>query len=190
MSALLTKVLAEGDDIILAQLRTLDKKVQTKTVRKATNAAGKVVLKATQANARAIKQTGFTARSLKSVTKSRKGTTTVRVGQQKQKKFKARKSNRAGGRNLSQIQREGKPVPIHFIELGTKPHIIRAAAGKRLVFVGKGRKTKRNRNLIFARVVRNPGSKPRLIMRASARQSQRPASAAFTAIVRTELASV
>ena len=179
-----------GEERVLEQLRSLDKKVQTKTVKNATNAAGKVVLKTTQGNARSIKQTGFTARSLRSVSKSKKGTTTVRVGQAKPKKFKARKSSRAKGRNLSQIQREGKPVPIHWIERGTSPHEVRARDGKRLVFVGSGRKTKRNRNLIFARKVRLPGMPAKHLLDNSARQSQRAAASAFTSVVRTDLASV
>lgn len=173
----------EGADRALAQLRQLDKKVQRTVVRKATTAAGKEVFNETRRAAQAVKQTGFTARSMKTVTQSRAGKTTVRVGQAKQRTFKARKSNRVKGKNLSQIQRAAKPVPIHWIERGTKAHIVRAAPGKRLVFQ-VGRRTKFKSGLAFAVQVQLPGMKARHLLRGSARRSQSRAAAAFTSEVR------
>lgn len=173
---------------VMSQLLTVDKKVQNKTVRKATTAAGKVVLKESQRTARSFKQTGYTARSLRSVTSSRKGTTTVRVGQSKQKRFKARKSPRLKGRNLSELQRAGKPVPIHWIELGTKAHVVRAQPGKRLVFI-VGRRSKYKSGLAFATQVRIPRTAPRSILRTSAVRSKAAAAAAFESVVEAELRS-
>jgi hypothetical protein len=175
----------ENDKLIIARLQGLDRKTQRVTVRKATNEAGKVVHKTVLRNARAIRQTGFTARSIKRTTKSRKGTTTNRIGQAKQKVFKPRKTTRAKGRNLSQIQRAGKPVPLHWIEQGTKPHMIRAKPGKRLVFK-VGRRTKKNKGLAFVTQVQSRGMRPRHLMRRSAVQSRQAAGRAFGTVVRRE----
>ncbi|HBE69448.1 MAG TPA: hypothetical protein DDW52_14990 [Planctomycetaceae bacterium] len=177
-----------NEKAVIGQLRSIERKVQRKVVRKATNAAGREVLKTTKRNAQAVKQTGYTARSLKSVTRSRKGYTNVRIGQAKRKQFKARKSLRARGRNLSQVQRAGKPVPIHWLERGTKPHFIQAAPGKRLVFV-VGRRTKYRRGLAFAKRVLVPGMRAQGILRKSARQSRRRAAAIFVSVAASEMKS-
>jgi len=173
-----TKIEVQNVDKVLGQLRQLDQKVQNRTIRKATTAAGAQVLKETKASAQQVKQTGFTARSIRNVVKSRRGLTTYRVGQAKQRTFKARKSTRVKGRNLSQIQRAAKPVPIHWIERGTKPHFIRAKPGKRLVFV-VGRRTKFKRGLAFATQVFSKGMKPRHVLRTAARRSRSKAASAF-----------
>ena len=184
---------------VLAQLSAVDRKVRTKTIRRGTNASGKVVLDTLKQRADAIRVTGFTRRSLKSVSKSKNGATTVRVGQEKQKQFKLRKSARVGGRNLSQIQRAGKAVPIHWIERGTKPHTIRAAgkgntrtysAGSNfLVFQAVARR-RGNKGLAFAKSVRNPGMGARRILERTIRLSRSKESAAFIAVAREDLRNV
>lgn len=179
-------VTVDNAERVIASLQRIDRKTQRKTVRRATTAAGKVTHKTTQRNARAVKQTGFTARSLKTVTRSRKGFTTVRIGQAKRRKFKARKSNRARGRNLSQIQRAGQPVPIHWIERGTKAHFVQAKRGGVLAFQ-VGRRTKKRSGLAFVSRVRVPGMRPRHLLRKSARQSRRLAAQAFITTVATDL---
>lgn len=175
---------------ITSQLHSIDQKLTKTTIRKATNAAGKVVLNTTKREAQSIRVTGFTGRSLKSVSKSKSGTTTVRVGQAKQKTFKARKSPRVKGRNLSQIQRAGKPVPIHWIERGTKSHTISAAGkgNKRTYSDGSNVLVFRvGRKLIFAKTVRVPGSRPRRLLERSARISKSASAQAFTTVVKQDL---
>jgi hypothetical protein len=181
-----SRVTIENDEQIISQLQMLDRTTQKKTVRTATNEAGKAVFETTRRNARAIKQTGFTARSLKRTSKSRKGTTTNRIGQAKQRSFKPRKTTRARGRNLSQIQRAGKPVPIHWIERGTVPHVIRAKQGKRLVFQS-GRRSKKNKGLVFATRVRSPGMRAKHLLRRSAIQARQPAARAFHNVVKSKI---
>lgn len=172
-----------GDDAAMEQLRKLDRKVQNRVVRRATQASGKEVLSEVKRTATSFRVTGFTARSLKSTITSRKGRVVVRIGQRRQSTFKLRKRNRIGTRNLSNIQRAGRPVPIHWLEEGTKPHYVVAPKGKRLVFL-TGRRTRRNRALAFAKVVFMPGMKPKNLLRGSARRSRRRAAEAFAIEVR------
>ena len=176
----------ENEAAVIGRLQVIERKVQRKVVRKATGAAGKVVLKTTKTNARAVRQTGYTARSLRSVTRSRNGFTTVRIGQARSKTFKARKSNRVRGRNLSQIQRAGNPVPIHWLEYGTRSHFVQAKPGRLLAF-RVGRRTKNRNGMAFARRVHIPGMRPKRILSKSARQSRRRAAGAFTTTVASEL---
>ncbi len=178
-----TSMKLEGDDVALRQLQQLDKKVQNRTIRKATQASGKEVLDEVKRTSASFKVTGFTARSLTSTIKAKKGIVTVKVGQKKQKKFKLRKRNRIGNKNLSNIQRSGRPVPIHWIERGTKPHFIVAPKGKRLAFQ-VGKRSKKNRALAFAKVVFARGMKPKHLLRNSARRARRKAAEAFAAQIR------
>lgn len=168
-----------GDEIALQQLRTLDKKVQNRVIRKATAAAGKEVLTEVKRTVALFKVTGYTARSMKSTISSRKGRVLVKIGQVKQKKFKLRTKRRFKGRNLSQIQRAGRPVPIHWLERGTKPHFITAPQGKRLFFQAKNR-TRSSSGIISKRSVFNPGMKPKSLLRGSARRSRSRAAAAWS----------
>lgn len=177
------RVLVVNERKIVAQMQALDRRTQRTVVRQATNAAGKATFSIVKRNARAIKQTGFTERSLRRTSRSRKGTTTNKIGQLKKKTFKPRKTTRSRGRNLSQFQRAGKPTPIHWIEEGTVPHIVRARPGKFLVFpVRRGRGNRLG--LVFTKRVRNPGMRAKHLLRRSARQAQRPAALAFAAVVR------
>lgn len=178
-------IVVENEKRIFEQLGQLDRKVQRRVVRKATVAAGRVVLKEAQRQASSVRVTGFLRRSLRSVPRSRQGITTVRVGQRKQNRFKARKSTRSRGRNLSQLQRQGKPIPIHWIERGTKAHRINSR-GSPLAFQ-VGRRTRGNNGLAFARFVRNPGMRPRRILGRTARLSRRSASAAWAETAAREM---
>lgn len=182
-------ITVENERQVLAQLQAIDRKVQRRTVRRATTAAGKVALNESRRQATTTQVTGFFRRSLTTKSKSKKGRTTVYVGQAKQKSFKARKSTRVKNKNLSQIQRGGKPVPIHWIERGTKPHIIRARGGGRLVFQ-TGRRTRGNRALAFAKQVRNPGMKGRDLLLRTAKIVRTPARNAFLTVVQQDLAQL
>lgn len=179
---------------IFDQLDQLDKKVQRKVVRKATNAAGKVVLKEAQREAGSLRVTGFLRRSLKSVTRSRKGWTTVRVGQRKQNQFKARSVSRVKGKNLSQIQRKGNAVPIWWLERGTKPHQIRAwvrasdGTTKPLAFQ-VGRRTATKSGLAFAQRVDHPGTRAVRILGKTARRSRSAAAQAYASTAAREMRS-
>jgi hypothetical protein len=190
-----TQITATNADAVLSQLAATDRKVRNRTVRRATNASGKVVLAQVRQLAEARKITGYTKRSLKSVSKSKSGETTVRVGQEKQRQFKLKKSTRIRNKNLSQIQRAGKPVPIHWLERGTKPHTITAAgkgnsktysAGSNvLAFRVGGRK-----GVVFARTVKNPGMQAGRILERSVKISQGKAAVAFLNVVKEDLRNV
>lgn len=172
---------------VINHLQSVDRKLRNRTVRRATNASGKVVLAETKRQADGVRVTGFTRRSLKSISKSRSGSTTVYIGQEKRKTFKARKTTRrVKGKNLSQIQRAGKPVPIHWIERGTKAHTITAPAGKRLVFQIATKK-RGNNGLAFAKSVKIPATRGKLILDRSARVSRSKAANAFISVVKEDL---
>ncbi len=143
--AIETSMSITGDEKALAQLRQLEKKVQNRVVRKATSAAGKEILTEVKRSVALFKVTGYTARSMKSTISSRKGRVLVKIGQVKQKKFKLRVKRRFKGQNLSNIQRSGQPVPIHWLERGTKPHFIAAPKGKLLTFQAS-KATRRSRD--------------------------------------------
>jgi hypothetical protein len=178
---------------VLAELRAVDRKVRNRTVRRATVAAGKEVLTEVKRQADSIRVTGFTRRSLKSLSKSKSGSTTVRVGQEKQKQFKARKTTRAKGKNLSQIQRAGKPVPIHWIERGTSPHTFSAAGkgNKRTYSDGSNVLVFRvGRRLVYARTVRHPGNRGLRILERSGRAASSKAAAAFISTAKEDLRNV
>lgn len=130
-----------------------------------------MVLREVKQDARAIKKTGFTARSLKKDSKIRKGVMTVKVGQERKSLFKAPKKSVKNGNNLSQIQRAGKPTPIHWIEEGTKPHVIKARPGKVIVFTLPGGGKGKRRKLVFARSVRSKGMRPRKLLANVARRT-------------------
>jgi hypothetical protein len=174
---------------VINHLQSVDRKIRNRTVRRATNASGKVVLAETKRQADGIRVTGFTRRSLKSISKSKSGSTTVYIGQEKRKTFKARKTTRVKGKNLSQIQRAGKPVPIHWIERGTKAHTITAPAGKRLVFQIANKK-RGNNGLAFAKSVKIPATRGKLILDRSARVSKPKAANAFLSVVKEDLNDV
>jgi hypothetical protein len=169
-------VVAENSSQILAQLQSVDRRMQSRAVRRATSRVGDLVLRQAKQDARAVKRTGFTSRSLKKTSKIRKGVMTVKVGQERQRKFKAPKKAVRNGNNLSQIQRAGKPVPIHWIEEGTKPHIIKAKPGKLIVFsVKTGKGKRKRRRLVFARSVRSKGMRPRRLLATVARKTKNQA---------------
>jgi len=174
------RIEVENADQIVAALGSLEAKVRRRTVKASVRAAGKVTFKTAQRVARSQKVTGFFARSLKQDVRTKKGRTTVRIGQAKQKQFKARKTTRAKGKNLSQIQRAGQPVPLHWRERGTKRHRITARKGGVLVF-RVGRKT------AFTRQVSNPGTRPQQILARTARRSRREAAQAFETAAANEI---
>lgn len=156
----------------MLQLKAVDNRMQSRAVRRATAKVGDLVLNQAKQDARAIKKTGFTARSLRKAARMRKGVMTVKVGQEKRKLFKAPKKTVRNGNNLSQIQRAGKPVPIHWIERGTKPHVVKAKSGKLLVFMLKGSSRGKRKRLVFARSVRSPGMRPRRLLEKAAKKTQ------------------
>lgn len=183
------RVQITGDAAVLSSLDSLDKKVRRRTIRKATVAGGKEVLKTAKAEAQTFRVTGFFARSLKQITSSRKGTVTTRIGQAKQRRFKARKSTRARGKNLSNIQRAGNPVPIHWVERGTRPHTITAKNGGVLAW-RTGRKTKKRSGLSFARKVKSPGMRGRGLIAKTVARSRRRAARRFYDTIKKDLNSV
>lgn len=182
--AVQTSMQITGDDIAMQQLRALDRKVQNRVVRKATAAAGKEVLTEVKRTVAVFKVTGYTARSMKSTISARKGRVLVKIGQAKQKKFKLRTKRRSKGRNLSNIQRAGRPVPIHWLERGTKPHFITAPKGKRLYFQIKNR-TRSSSGIISKRSVFSPGMRAKSLLRGSARRARGRAAAAWISEVRS-----
>lgn len=181
------RIVVDNANRVEAQLGRLETKVRRRTVKAAVRAAGKVTYKEAQRIARAEKVTGFFARSIKQDVKTKRGRTTVRIGQAKQKQFKARKTTRAKGKNLSQIQRAGKPVPLHWLEGGTKRHRIRASGTlgrSHLLAFRIGRKT------AFAKEVSNPGMRPKHILRRTARRSRTASAKAFENTVAQEINKV
>lgn len=178
------RVRVANEEQVVRQLGTLRDSLQRRIVRRATTAAGKLALKETQRQANTARVTGFLRRSLRSETKSSRGRTTVKIGQEKQKQFKARKTNRVKSKNLSQIQRAGQPVPIHWIERGTQPHLIRAKRARIMAFQ-VGRRTRRSSGMVFTKFVRHPGMRPTWLLARSQRLSQRPSLAAFRSELET-----
>lgn len=181
---MIVRVHATNQEALVRQMDSLRSSLQRRIVRRATTAAGKITLKETQRQASTARVTGFLRRSLRSEAKSSRGRTTVKIGQQKQKQFKARKTTRVKFKNLSQIQRAGKPVPIHWIERGTKPHLIRAKRVRIMAFQ-VSRRTRRSSGMAFAKFVRHPGMRPTWLLARSQRLSQRPAMTAFQSEVQT-----
>ena len=176
------RIEVENADQVAAQLAGVTTKLRNRTVKRAVTAAAKVTYKEAQRVSRTEKVTGFFARSIKLDTKTRRGKTTAKIGQEKQRTFKARKSLRAKGKNLSQIQRAGKAVPIHWLERGTKPHTISAAGNKLAFRVG--------RKLVFAARVSNPGTGPKRILERTANNSRNSSAEAFKQVVSSDLSSV
>lgn len=180
-------VVMKADNVreVLSDLRNVDRNVRNRTIRKATNAAGRVVLKETQRQVGAMRVTGYTRRSMKSVSKSKNGVTTVRIGQSKTKSFKVKK-RRSG--NLSQIQRAGKPVPIHWIERGTRAHKI-TPKNRVLAFQARKR-TRGDSGMVFTRIVNHPGMRERRPLERAAKQSQSEAGRAFNNAAAEDLNNV
>ena len=187
------RIEVENADQVAAQLAGVTTKLRNRTVKRAVTAAAKVTYKEAQRVSRTEKVTGFFARSIKLDTKTRRGKTTAKIGQEKQRTFKARKSLRAKGKNLSQIQRAGKAVPIHWLERGTKPHTI-SAAGKgntRTYSSGSNQLAFRvGRKLVFAARVSNPGTGPKRILERTANNSRNSSAEAFKQVVSSDLSSV
>lgn len=193
MTVIRERITVDNAGAVIKQLAEVDRKVRNRTVKRATVAAGKETLARAKIVASQAKVTGFFGRSLKQINKTKAGRTTARIGQEKQKSFKARKSTRVKGKNLSQIQRAGKAVPIHWLERGTKPHTITAAGRGNTRTYSSGSNVlafRIGRKVIYSRSVRNPGSGAQRILERTARGSRRKAAAAFAAVVKSDLSTV
>ncbi len=159
----------DGIDTVLAELATFSAKIQTRHLRPAVNAAARIIL--AEVKRQAPRGNGFFRRSLIVVVKQRGGFVKAQVGQATQPKTYKRK--RISG---SQINRKGYAAPIHFIEAGTKPHLIQSvrAPGKRSALAfGKGKQR------TFRTAVSHPGTKANNVLERAARTAAPAAGAAF-----------
>lgn len=173
------KLEAEGLPELLSQLKGLERKISRKIIKKATVAAAKVV--APEVKRLLPRGTGFLRRSIKVVTKAKKGFATSRIGQEKGRKFNVKKAKG------SQITRGGKAAPIWWIERGTKAHTITAPTGKRLVWTaGRGKKA----TLIFAKSVRIPATKAQMVLARAQRAKKAAMGAAFRDEIQRGIASL
>jgi hypothetical protein len=173
------RIQVEGLGAVHARLQELDRTVKVRTLKTATRSACKVIL--TTLRRTAPRGTGLLRRSMGMNVRVRGAQVTARVGQKQD--FRAKKGAKKG----SNINRRGYAVPIHMVERGTKPHMIKPTAGKLLAWSkGKGRKAQTT----FARSVQHPGLKPMAILDQARRASQRPAAEAWYEAVRKELADL
>jgi len=67
--------------------------------------------------------------------------------------------------DLNVVVNVGAPHAV-FVELGTRPHMIRAVVAKALRFKVGGR-------VVFAKSVRHPGTKPQFFMRRAAEETEK-----------------
>lgn len=165
----------------LEQLRSVDRKVRKKTLRKATTAATKFLQK--EARRIAPRANGFFRMSLRTVVRMQKdGTVLGRVGQEKDKRFNRK---RFKGSN---VNRRGYAARIWWLESGTKRHAIKPS-GKVLAWTTGQRKGSKGKAR-FARKVEHPGSRAQHVLEQSARLGKSAAADAFNSTVATELAKV
>lgn len=173
----LTGIYVENVGTVTYQLRELERRVRTRTIKNATRASAKILL--AEARRLAPRRNGLFRRSIVLTVRSRGARVVARIGQKKD--YRSKRKNLRG----SNINRRGYAAPIWFIEQGTASHTIRPSkkGGVLAITTGKGKKAQ----VRFTRVVHHPGIKAQHVLDRARRAGQRAAAQAWYAEIRKEL---
>jgi len=169
----------EGVEDCVRALQTLPRNIQRRAVGKAVRAGGAPFTKAAKRNA--PKRSGIFKRSLTSKQKSYKGGAHIVaiIGQQKGSRLQTKKAKRTRGG----ISGRGDVVPIHLVEMPTKPHAIQA----KTVMMFESADVDYGVDQVFVKRVQHPGTRGQQPMRKAAQEAERPGLAAFEAKLTAEV---